>query len=156
MRNFGRRIITKLPLPGGVLDLYDRFEEGVFASIGMRGLPRLILVTGLIWATEALRLYLVVGALGLPGVHLGISGAFFVALAGSLLTAVPLTPAGIGIVETGVVGLLTIVYGVAPNDALAITVVDRAISVLSIIVLGSIAYAVSGKRRGTGVAAVPA
>lgn len=156
MRNFGRRIITKLPLPHRVLELYDRFEEGVFGSIGLRHLPRLIVITGLIWATEAIRLYLVVQAFNLPGVHLGISGAFFVALSGSLLTAVPLTPAGIGIVETGVVGLLTIVYGVAPNDALAITLVDRAISVLSIIVLGSIAYAISGKRRGLGVAEVPA
>jgi glycosyltransferase 2 family protein len=156
MRNFGRRIITKLPLPHRVIELYDRFEEGVFGSIGLRHLPRLIVVTGLIWATEATRLFLVVEALGLPGLHLGISGAFFVALSGSLLTAVPLTPAGIGIVEAGVVGLLTIVYGVAPNDALAITLVDRAISVLSIIVLGSIAYALSPKRRGAGVAAVPA
>ena len=156
MRNFGRRIITRLPLPHRVLELYDKFEEGVFSSIGLRHLPRLVILTGLIWATEAMRLYLVVQAFNLPGVHLGISGAFFVALAGSLLTAVPLTPAGIGIVEAGVVGLLTIVYGVAPNDALAITIVDRAISVLSIIALGSIAYAISGKRRGTGVAAVPA
>jgi uncharacterized protein (TIRG00374 family) len=151
MRNFGRRIITRLPLPHRVIELYDRFEEGVFGSIGLRHLPRLIIVTGLIWATEATRLFLVVEALGLPGLHLGISGAFFVALSGSLLTAVPLTPAGIGIVEAGVVGLLTIVYGVAPNDALAITLVDRAISVLSIIVLGSIAYAISPKRRGMGV-----
>jgi uncharacterized protein (TIRG00374 family) len=156
MRNFGRRIITRLPLPHRVLEFYDKFEEGVFASIGMRALPRLVVVTGLIWATEAMRLFLVVQALGLPNVHLGISGAFFVALSASLLTAVPLTPAGIGIVETGVVGLLTIVYAVAPNDALAITLVDRAISVLSIIILGSIAYAISGKRRGTGVVEAPA
>ena len=153
MRNFGRRIITKLPLPHRVLELYDRFEEGVFGSIGLRHLPRLIVVTGLIWATEASRLFLVVAALGLPGLHLGISGAFFVALTGSLLTAVPLTPAGIGIVEAGVVGLLTLVYGVSNTDALAITLVDRAISVLSIIVLGSIAYAISPKRRGMGVTA---
>ena len=156
LRNFGRRIITRLPLPHRVLELYDKFEEGVFSSIGLRHLPRLVIVTGLIWATEALRLYLVVQAFNLPGVHLGISGAFFIALSGSLLTAVPLTPAGIGIVEAGVVGLLTLVYGVAPNDALAIILVDRAISVLSIIVLGSIAYAVSGKRRGVGVVEVPA
>ena len=80
MRNFGRRIITRLPLPHRVLEFYDRFEEGVFASIGMRALPRLVVVTGLIWATEAMRLFLVVQALGLPGVHLGISGAFFIAL----------------------------------------------------------------------------
>jgi uncharacterized protein (TIRG00374 family) len=156
MRNFGRRIITKLPLPHKVIEFYDRFEEGVFASIGLRALPRLVLLTGLIWATEAMRLYLVVQALGLPTVHLGISGAFFVALAASLLTAVPLTPAGIGFVEGGVVGLLTIVYGVAPNDALAITLVDRTISVLSIIVLGSIVYAISPKRRGLGVSTAPA
>ncbi len=156
MRNFGRRIIKRLPLPHKVLEFYDRFEEGVFASIGLRALPRLVVITGLIWATEAIRLYLVVQALGLPSVHLGISGAFFVALAASLLTAVPLTPAGIGFVEGGVVGLLTIVYGVSPNDALAITLVDRTISVLSIIVLGSIVYAISPKRRGLGVSAAPA
>ena len=156
LRNFGRRILTRLPLPHRVLELYDKFEEGVFASMGIRALPRLAILTGFIWATEGMRLYFVVEALGLPGVHLGISGAFFVALTGSLLTAVPFTPAGIGIVEAGVVGLLTLVYGVAPNDALAITLIDRAISVLSIIALGSIAYAISGKRRGSGVVAAPA
>ncbi len=156
MRNFGRRILLRLPLPHRVIELYDRFEEGVFASIGLRALPRLVVLTGFIWATEATRLYLVVQALGLPNVHLGISGAFFVALSASLLTAVPLTPAGIGFVESGIVGLLTIVYGVSQTDALAITLVDRAISVLSIIVLGSIAYAVSPKRRGLGVTAATA
>jgi hypothetical protein len=46
MRNFGRRIITRLPLPHRVIEFYDRFEEGVFASIGMRALPRLVVVTG--------------------------------------------------------------------------------------------------------------
>ncbi|HEY7524605.1 MAG TPA: lysylphosphatidylglycerol synthase transmembrane domain-containing protein [Candidatus Limnocylindrales bacterium] len=156
MRNFGRRIIVRLPLPHSILEFYDRFEEGVFSAIGLRALPGLVLVTGLIWATEAMRLYLVVGALGFDGVQLGISGAFFVALTGSLLTAVPLTPAGIGFVETGVVGLLHLVYGVPQTQALAITLVDRAISVLSIIVLGSIAYALSPKRRGAGLSAVDA
>jgi uncharacterized protein (TIRG00374 family) len=152
MRNFGRRLLVALPMPHRFLELYDRFEEGVFSAVGIRALPRLAVVTGLIWATEATRLYLVVAAFGFPDVRIGISGAFFVALAGSLLTAVPLTPAGIGIVETGVVGLLTLVYGVGQTEALAIVIVDRAISVLSIIVLGSIVYAVSPKRRGAGLA----
>jgi hypothetical protein len=151
MRNFGRRVILALPLPRQVLEFYDRFEEGVFSAVGLRALPRLIIITGLIWATEAMRLFLVVEALGFEGVHLGISGAFFVALTGSLLTAVPLTPAGIGVVETGVVAVLTLVYGVSAPQALAITLVDRAISVLSIIVFGSIAYSISPKRRGVGL-----
>ena len=151
MRNFGRRIITALPVPHKVVEFYDRFEEGVFSSMGLRALPGLVVITGLIWATEATRLYLVVGALGLPGVHLGISGAFFIALSASLLTAIPITPAGLGFVEGAVVGLLTIVYGVPQTEALAITIVDRTISVLSIIALGAIAYALSPKRRGAGV-----
>ena len=155
MRNLGRRLIVRLPLPARALELYDRFEEGVFSSIGLSALPRLVILTGLIWGTEAMRLYLVVQALGFP-IHLGISGAFFVALSASLLTAVPLTPAGIGFVEGGVVGLLTLVYAVPQTEALAITLVDRALSVLSIIVIGSIAYAISPKRRGAGMRSSPA
>lgn len=153
MRNFGRRIIVKLPVPQRIVEFYDRFEEGVFSSLDLRALPGLVIVTGLIWATEAMRLYLVVQALGLPDVHLGISGAFFIALSASLLTAIPITPAGLGFVEGAVVGLLTLVYGVPQTEALAITVVDRTISVLTIILLGTIAYAISSKRRGAGLAA---
>jgi uncharacterized protein (TIRG00374 family) len=151
MRNFGRRIITALPLPHRVMEFYDRFEEGVFSAVGLRALPRLIVITALIWSTEAMRLFLVVEALGFPEIHLGISGAFFVALTGSLLTAVPFTPAGIGIVEGAVVFVLTQVYNVPPTEALAITLVDRVISVLSIIGFGSLAYWFSPKRRGAGV-----
>lgn len=151
MRNFGRRVILALPLPHRVIEFYDRFEEGVFSAVGLRALPRLVVITGLVWSTEAMRLLLVVEALGFPDIHLGISGAFFVALTGSLLTAVPFTPAGIGVVETGVIFVLTQVYGVPPTEALAITLIDRVISVLSIIVFGSIAYSISGKRRGEGL-----
>ena len=151
LRNFGRRILVRLPVPHRMIEYYDRFEEGVFGALGLRRLPPLVLLTGLIWTTEAMRLYLVVEALGLPDVQLGISGAFFVALIGSLLTAVPLSPAGLGIVEAGVVGVLTAAYGVSPTEATAIALLDRTISVLSIILFGSIAYAVSSKRRGGGL-----
>jgi len=155
LRNLGRRILVRLPLPARVLEFYDRFEEGVFGAVGLRALPRLVIVTGLVWTTEAMRLYLVVGALDLPDVSLGISGAFFVALIGSLLTAVPLSPAGLGIVEAGVVGVLTLAYGVPLTEATTIALVDRVISVLSVIALGSIAYAVSSKRRGGAMLGSP-
>ena len=39
LRNFGRRIITALPLPQRVSELYDKFEEGVFGAVGGRQLP---------------------------------------------------------------------------------------------------------------------
>lgn len=147
MRNFGRRVVVALPMPHRLIELYDRFEEGVF-SIGRGQIPRLAVVTALIWSTEAGRLFLVVTALGFTDVHLGPSGAFFVALSASLLTAVPFTPAGVGIVEAGIVGILTLAYGVDPTRAATIALVDRSISVLSIIVLGSITYFVSPKTKG--------
>jgi uncharacterized protein (TIRG00374 family) len=148
LRNFGRRLVERLPLPDRVKELYERFETGVF-SVDRRTLPMVGLLTVLIWTTEALRLLFVVEAMGF-GISLGISGAFFVALVASLLTAVPFTPAGLGIVEAGIVGLLTVVYQADPNEAAAIALVDRAISVLSVIVLGFIAYLLSPKTKSRG------
>ncbi|TFG68502.1 MAG: flippase-like domain-containing protein [Thermomicrobiales bacterium] len=150
MRNFGRRIIVRLPLPSSVLELYERFEEGVFGAVRLRHLPVLATVTGLIWMTEGLRLYIVVLALGFSDVTLGLSGAIFVALIGSLLTAIPLSPAGLGFAQAGVIGVLTVGYGVPLAEATAITILDWVISVLSIIVLGAIVYVVSPMPRGMG------
>jgi glycosyltransferase 2 family protein len=159
LRNFGRRIIAALPLPHRIVEFYDRFEQGVFGAIQRRQLPPLGIIGVTVWMTESLRLYFVVQALGFADVEIGISGAVFVALIGSLLTAVPLSPAGLGIVEAGIVGILTIIYGVPLPEATAIALLDRVISVFSVIVLGSILYAVSGKPRGEGLshpAEVPA
>ena len=151
MRSFGRRVISALPVPHRVVDFYDRFEEGVFSSVGLRGMPLLGLLTVIIWATEAMRLYFVVRALGFGGVDLGLSGAMFVAMVGSLLTAIPFTPAGLGLVELGMTGVLTTVFKLAKPQAAAIVLVDRAISVFSIVLLGSIAYVISSKPRGGGM-----
>jgi uncharacterized protein (TIRG00374 family) len=96
MRNFGRRVFMRLPLPSRFFDLYDKFEVGVF-SLDRSRVPLVAVLTALIWTTEALRLLFVVEAMGFD-ISLGISGAFFVALVASLLTAVPFTPAGLGIV----------------------------------------------------------
>ncbi len=152
LRNAGHRVLAALPLPRKekILEFYDRFEQGVFGAIGWRALPRLLVLTALVWMSEGLRLWLVVQALGFPDVSLGLSGAVFVALIGSLLTAVPLSPAGLGIVEAGIVGVLTLVYGVPLAEATAIALLDRVISVFSVIVLGSIAYVLSPKPRGEG------
>jgi uncharacterized protein (TIRG00374 family) len=146
IRNFGRRILLRLPVPHRIVEFYDRFEEGVF-SISPRRLPLLGVVTGLIWLTEALRLLFVVQSLGFEDVRLGISGAFFVALIASLLTAIPFTPAGLGVVELAIASVLHVFYDVPLTEATAIALVDRAISVLSIIVFGGIAYVASGKTR---------
>jgi uncharacterized protein (TIRG00374 family) len=101
-----------------------------------------------IWLFEAGRLFLVVQSLDFS---IGLGLILFVALANALLVAIPFTPGGLGVVEAGLVGLLTI--AVARNDALSIALVDRTISFLSVIAIGLVVFAVwhfmqAKRRRG--------
>jgi uncharacterized protein (TIRG00374 family) len=56
-----------------------------------------------------------------------------------LLTVVPLTPAGLGFVELGVVGMLT-VLGIGQQTAASIALLDRVVAYWSVIVVGAIVY----------------
>jgi uncharacterized protein (TIRG00374 family) len=151
LRFFGHRL-TKF-LPGRVAELYERFHEGSTRGLTRRTLPVLGALTVAIWILEGFRLYFVIRALHLPEVGIGISAAIFVTLIGALLTAVPLTPAGVGFVEAAIVIALGF-YGIAGGPAGAVALADRAISILSVIVIGGILYAFSPKVRiAHGVAA---
>ena len=151
LRFYGHRLTQYLP--GRVADLYERFHEGSTRGLTRRTLPILGAVTVAIWILEGFRLYFVIHALNLPTVGLGISASIFVTLIGALLTAVPLTPAGVGFVEAAIVIALGF-YGIAGVPASAVALTDRAISILSVIVLGGILYAFSRKVRvAHGVAA---
>ncbi len=117
------------------------FREGVLHSF--RAIPFAGTLTLLIWLAEAGRLFFVVHGLGLD---LRLSGVVFVAVASSLLTTVPLTPAGFGFVEIAIVVILTQVFGFAQHDAVAVAVVDRSVSILSLLVVGAILYAREQRR----------
>jgi glycosyltransferase 2 family protein len=112
------------------------FREGVLHSF--RALPEAGPETVVIWLAEAARLAFVLAALHL---ELPISGVIFVAVASSLLTTVPLTPAGFGFVELAIVYVLTTGFGLATHDAIAVAVLDRLVSVFSVIVVGGVLYA---------------
>jgi len=152
LRFFGHRL-TRF-LPGRVAELYERFHEGSAGSLTRRTLPLIGAVTVAIWVLEGFRLYFVIRALNLPEVGLGISASIFVTLIGALLTAVPLTPAGVGFVEAAIVIALGF-YGIAGGPASAVALTDRAISILSVIVLGGILYAFSRKVRVAHGVATP-
>ncbi|MCV0402087.1 MAG: flippase-like domain-containing protein [Chloroflexi bacterium] len=144
LRWFGDRLTTRLP--ARVADLYARFREGSTNAVSLRALPVILVLTGAIWLLEGARLYFVIQALALPEVGLGISASVFVALAAALLTAIPLTPAGVGFVELAIAVALGF-YGVGQDPAAAVAFTDRAISILTVIVLGGILYAFSRKVR---------
>jgi uncharacterized protein (TIRG00374 family) len=122
--------------PSEVRRIGRLFREGVLHSF--RALPEAGPETVVIWLAEAARLAFVLAALGL---ELPISGVIFVAVASSLLTTVPLTPAGFGFVELAIVYVLTTGFGLATQEAVAVAVLDRLVSVFSVIVVGGILYA---------------
>jgi uncharacterized protein (TIRG00374 family) len=76
----------------------------------------------------------------------------FVARASSLLTASPLTPAGLGVVEgavTAVLLALPVAAGAHPVSrdlAVAVTFLDRTINFWSIMLFGFILYVVSKRK----------
>jgi uncharacterized membrane protein YbhN (UPF0104 family) len=124
------------------------FREGVLHSF--RALPVAGPMTLLVWALETGRLLLVLFALGL---YLPPSQVIFVAVAASLLTTVPLTPAGFGFVEIAMVYVLTSGFGLAQNDAVAVAVLDRAVSVFSVIVVGGVLYLRTDRTERVGARA---
>jgi uncharacterized protein (TIRG00374 family) len=144
LRIFGGHVGRFLPVRFAAL--WDRFHEGSTGALSATSVPIIGLITVAIWALEGMRLYFVIRALDMPDAGLGISASIFVALAAALLTAIPLTPAGVGFVEAGIAGAM-LFYGVSGDPAAAVAITDRAISILTVIVLGGILYAVSGKVR---------
>jgi len=127
---------------------YALFQEGTLGSF--QSLPLVLTLSVAGWAIEAGRLFLVCMSLGLTGLSPAI--VLFVALASALLTTLPVTPAGLGFVESSIVGILILAanFGLAPgineNVATSVAILDRLISYWSLILVGMVVYAVSRKR----------
>lgn len=133
-------------LPARVGEVYHRFHEGTMGSFGRLHIVFALGVLG--WLCEFGRLFFVAQAIGVP-IALGL--VLFVPMANGLLSAVPLTPGGLGLVETGISGLLRLELAV--ELAIAVALVDRTISYLSIVLTGGIAFGIRqarGARRPAG------
>lgn len=121
-------------LPSGLGEKYTRFHQGTLGSFRRLGLVTILGVFG--WMAEVGRLYLVAKALDLD---IGFPLVIFLTLANSLLTLVP-TPGGLGAVESGVAGLVVRFSNLTGSLAAALVLVDRAITYLSIIVIGAVLF----------------
>jgi uncharacterized protein (TIRG00374 family) len=117
-------------LPFRIRDKFGRMHNAIFACLrrpwGFFG------ISFLIWIGEGLRVYLVAAALG---ADISASTAVFVALMSSLLTTLPITPAGLGVVETAMIVVLVLV-GVDESLAGAVALLDRVVGYWSLIVVG--------------------
>lgn len=128
--------------PERVQPYFHRLQSGITTSFSRSSLPRTIGITALIWTLEGARLYFVATAFG---VEINAPEAVFVALLASFLTVIPLTPAGLGVVESGTIIALKLL-DIPATEAATIAIVDRGIAYWSVIVVGAIVYLVSKYR----------
>ena len=127
-------LVRRLPEWLGVR--YERFHQGTMGSF--QRVP-MATVWGLLgWAAEIGRMHLVVEALGFD---VSFALVVFLTLANSLLTLVP-TPGGVGAVESGVGGLAVRLSSLTASAAAALVLIDRAITYVSVIILGAVLFLV--------------
>jgi uncharacterized membrane protein YbhN (UPF0104 family) len=131
MRFLRIRAIRFLPKP--LAEAYQQFHKGALGSFSH--LPLIALFGALGWFAEVARLFFVAEALGFS---IGLPMAIFATLANALLTLLPL--GGLGVTEFGIASLLT--RSLTRSAAGSVIVLDRAISYVSIILLGGALFLV--------------
>lgn len=129
MRNYGERLARHLP--ERIEEIYHPLQVGALGSFKARQLPLQFLLGVIGWALEIGRVYFVAESLGLD---IGFFVIMSAALTIAVLSTIP-TPGGFGFVEGGLTGVL-IFLGLGDTQALTLTIVDRSISWISIIVIG--------------------
>lgn len=138
----GLRVIHRLP--ERIRVRYENFRRGAVQSLSPW--PFVALLTVLVWCMEGTRLGLVVAALDFSSL-MHPSQFLLVALISALLTTVPFTPGGLGLVEAGMVGVLATVADVPRSAGASITVLDRSISYGSVVVIGFVFFALTHVRQ---------
>ncbi len=142
LRGFSQQLLKLIP--ERYRSKFQHFQHGTLQSFRRRSIPMLIGFTASIWLLEGGRLFFVTQALD-QGHLITLPIVIFIALASSLLTTLPVTPGGIGLVEGAVVVVLVWV-GVDQPTAISIALLDRLINYWSIVVGGLVVYLVSKKK----------
>ncbi len=127
-------------LPHRLADLYARFASALVLSFGRFG--TLLGLSILAWFAEGMAFWLVGLSLGQ---HLPLPLVVFFSLLQAFITAIPLTPGGLGF-EPILAAALRL-RGYSASFALAMTGLYRTISYLSLVVGGALVYVFSKKTR---------
>jgi hypothetical protein len=127
-------------LPGRLGHVYETFSGALVLSFNRFG--PLLGLSLMAWAAEAMRFYLVGHAVGYA---LPLPLVVFFSLVSAFMTTMPVTPGGVGF-EVVLAGALCL-QGYPASAAWALTLVDRSLSYLSLVVGGAVVYLASAKTK---------
>lgn len=143
-----REPIAKI-VPQRFREQYYHLQEGTLGSF--RRLPILTGLTVGVWLCEAFRFFFVAASLSLIGgplIHV-LAAAIFIGLGEALLTIIPATGGGVGLVEGGMVAMIALFYQ-GPNGVnltAAAILLDRIISLFSIMIIGFFVFLIAFGRK---------
>jgi uncharacterized membrane protein YbhN (UPF0104 family) len=126
---FARESVERL-LPERFTLHFQKISTGIFHSL--RNPTPLVGLSIIVWLLDGVRIFLVAKSLG---INLAVAEGLLVSLSSALVTIIPFTPGGLGLVDSFMIWILGQV-DVLENAAAAVTFVDRLISYWSLILIG--------------------
>jgi len=132
---------SRLPVP--LQTVYCEFQSGIRSITNRREAGWFLSLTVIIWIFSVVRMGFVAVALNFD---VSLPELVLVALLVSFLSGLPLTPAGLGIVEAISTSLL-FVFGHEGTIGFSFILLDRIISVVSVIIIGAFVYAIVRRNR---------
>jgi uncharacterized protein (TIRG00374 family) len=133
-------------VPKRLQGYYDHLHEGTLGSF--RRVPLLFLLSVGVWLCEIGRFFFVALALNLIGgslLHIA-AATTFIALSEALLSTVPFTSGGVGLVEGGMLGVI-LLFTPSHDLAAAGVLLDRVISLFSILLIGFLIFLITSGRQ---------
>ncbi|MBA2861802.1 lysylphosphatidylglycerol synthase transmembrane domain-containing protein [Methanococcus maripaludis] len=125
-----------------IKNVFTNFEKGI-RTLKVRSIPKLFLLSLISWITEGFTIYFIFLSIGL---NFDVLFSIFTDLSSSLLTAIPFTPSGLGVVEYALVFILNL-KNTGITESSVVIVLYRVISYFSIIFLGSITHFMYGIKK---------
>jgi len=137
-------------VPARFRNHYNHFQQGILGSF--RRLPTLTGLTIGVWICESLRFFFIALSLNLIGGNLAhvVTATFFIALGEALLTVVPFTGGGVGLVEGGMVAMILLFTQGKPDvlsRSAAAIILDRTIGLFSVLAIGFVLFMFTCGRR---------
>ena len=126
--------IKRIPRFPMMTNLIHKAKEG--AHIPKKDIIPAVTMSILAWLCEIIRVYFIASALRFD---LEFAHTSILALVHAMLTLVP-TPGGIGAVESGVAGLGTLLLNMSPENSVALILLDRSITYLSVLLIGVLVF----------------
>jgi len=136
-----KRKIKKM-LPENIKRIFHLFERGVSKSLRLKDVPLVGFYSFMQWFTQIIVVYFIALAINLK---ISFSLVMFITLASALVTAIPLTPAGLGLSELTIAGIL-VMFDIEKTMAISAALLIRVITYGCLLVVGGIVYALSSKK----------